>query len=273
MMSRLGYLKRLISKLGRFEEALSDLNTAIVLKPGRSGSYNLQSDAHLRLGQLDAALADIEKVLELKNYNSSSWHGLHRICDARKDWQPALEAYEDFFRQEPPNADVIWESYVVALVASGQHGKYREFCGKLIEQYGQTDDPDLARNVIKCLVTGEDAVDDWSVPLRLGDLLLASEKPKRLIGLLMRAGEYQRAIQSSREANQEAGGKLKSIPCLWTGLAHHGLGELDEAKRMLSQAKEREAESPYATARVVYQMLYRELADLVGEEFHEPTEQ
>ena len=42
---------------------------------------------------------------------------------------------------------------------------------------------------------------------------------------------------------------------------------------MLSQAKELEAEDPNLPGNVKYQMLYRELSELVGEEVNEQTEE
>ena len=254
------------NELEQYENAIVDLSEAIRLNPTFYYAYVRRHRACVALGKQEMALADAKKIFELGPAAAI----LH---EKKTRWLQAAEVYQTLLRLQP-NDSRYWQRYANALLVSGQSEQHRDFCAALIEQFGPTSDPAVALEIILCLIIVPDAVDDWSVPLRLGELLLASEKPEKrcVIGLLMRAGEYQRAIELSREANQEAGGKLKSIPCLWTGLAHHRLGELDKAKGMLRQAKEREPESPYVTNMVTYQMLYRELADLVGQEVHEPTE-
>jgi tetratricopeptide (TPR) repeat protein len=52
--------------LGRFQEAIGELEIGLASQPDYSGAYRLRSCARLALGQVDAARQDEERALELK---------------------------------------------------------------------------------------------------------------------------------------------------------------------------------------------------------------
>jgi hypothetical protein len=129
------------------------------------------------------------------------------------------------------------------LVACGRHAEHREYCAKLLEQHGQTKNPNVALGLIGALIYGPNAVDDWSLPLKLSQLVLSSDggrhyKKTRVSSLLCRAGEYERSLELRAETITEAGREPHGLACLWQAMAHQGLGNLDQARVLASKARE-----------------------------------
>jgi hypothetical protein len=129
------------------------------------------------------------------------------------------------------------------LVACGRHAEHRDYCAKLLEQHGQTKNPKIALVLLDALVSGPNAVDDWSLPLKLSQLVLSSDgglrsRKNRVAKLLCRAGEYERSLELGAEAITGAGREPHGWDCLWQAMAHQGLGNIDQARVLASKARE-----------------------------------
>ena len=185
------------NELEQYEDAIVDLSEAIRLDPSFYYAYVRRHRACLALGKQDMALADAKKIFELGTAAAI----LH---EKKGRWRQAAYVYQTLLRLHP-NDSRYWQRYANALLASRQSEQHRHFCAGLIEQFGQTSNPDVALEIISCLIIVPDAVDDWSAPTRLAELVLASEDPRkgRVASLLMRAGELRRSIDLRREAIQE----------------------------------------------------------------------
>jgi tetratricopeptide (TPR) repeat protein len=155
--------------------------------------------------------------------------------------------------------------YAYALLAAGQLDQYRVFCTELVERNAETGDLQKAWRIIVCLIKGPDAVEDWTTPIRLAELVLASEKPdkEKLACLFCRAGQYQRSIELREESIREAQRDPNGWDSIWLGLASHGLNELEEAQNYLTKAEQYAAKEPELADDPNYTRLQRELAELL----------
>ena len=232
---------RALIELKRWDAAISDVADAIRLSPG-PWAYIERCKAYQGLGQLDLAAADAEQAVALDDGNRWAWHQLGQVCSKLKNWTRAAEVYQRLLEFEP-NGSGYWLKYTNALVASGQLSKYREFCAELLERHGLTDDPKIASEFTHRLLLGPDAVDDWSLPLKLSQLVLNSGSGKHWVKihvseLLCRAGEYERSLELRAEAIAQAGREPHGWDCFWQAMAHHGLGNIDQARDLASKARE-----------------------------------
>jgi tetratricopeptide (TPR) repeat protein len=54
-----------VCKLGRYEEALADFETALEIKPHSSGTYFSKASYHLAQNQVDLALSCLQRAIAL----------------------------------------------------------------------------------------------------------------------------------------------------------------------------------------------------------------
>jgi tetratricopeptide (TPR) repeat protein len=229
------------------------------------------------LGQLDLALADAERAVALDGGNRWGWHQLGLVCSKLKKWTRSTEVYQRLLEFEP-NDSSYWWRYTIALVASGQLTKYREFCAELLERHGQTDDPLIANGLIGSLCLGPDVVDDWSVPLRLSQFVLNSESvnhemKSHVSELLCRAGEYERSLEMRAEAIAEAGREPHASDCCWQAMAHQGLGNIDQARDLASRARELADSGRLGTPNQEFEISFTELTGKLNEPAEPPSKE
>jgi len=186
------------------------------------------------------------------------------VHETQKEWGLAAEAHGKFFDIEPDDSS-CWLPYANALLASDQLEEYRTFCTELIERNAGTEDPQKARLIIFCLNKAPDGVEDWTVPIRLAGLVLASEEPStdHVSLLFARAGQYRRSIELQEKAVQAAQRDLNAWDCLRFGLAYHGLGDFEKAQGYLEQADKLADEHASVKEDPNYQKLHREVSKLV----------
>jgi tetratricopeptide (TPR) repeat protein/thiol-disulfide isomerase/thioredoxin len=84
----------------RHAEAIPDYTHAIELLPS-SGAYNNRGWAHLELGHLDEALADLDKALDIGPSNEVALGNRVRVFIAQKQYARALDDCNAALRQNP----------------------------------------------------------------------------------------------------------------------------------------------------------------------------
>ncbi|HVP29997.1 MAG TPA: DUF4034 domain-containing protein [Myxococcota bacterium] len=85
-------------------EALSDLNRAIALDPGVTGSYALRARAHAALGRRDRALNDLDRALELDPLEPEARDARASVRIELSDWAGAEDDLSLATRYEPRSA-------------------------------------------------------------------------------------------------------------------------------------------------------------------------
>jgi len=93
----------------RFQKALSDYNTALLLDPTYAVGYNNRGNIQARLGDLDAAIADHSQAVEIDPDYADAWY--NRGADY-EEFGDLLSAVEDYSRALEADGD-----YTQALVA------------------------------------------------------------------------------------------------------------------------------------------------------------
>ncbi len=158
--------------------------------------------------------------------------------------------------------------YASRLVLASDSEGYRHACAATLERLGRSDDPLIGEAARACLI-GPEGVADTSVPRRLAAAALAREPEAPwlhyILGLAdFRAGRCEAAIEHLATSLGLGGGWAAAPlnhPVL--AMAHHRLGQQDEARRWLKKAhglKPREALPSSAVwwDRVEFQLLLRE---------------
>ena len=254
------------SELGRFEEAIVDFNIAIQMDPRFCWAYVRRSNAHRLSGQFHEAVIDAAKATELDQHNRWAWQRLAQATETQHEWDQAADAYEKVLTFQPDDAG-YWNAYTRTLVASGQIAKYREFCAGLLKRNGQTEDAKIARSLTQPLLYGADAVDDWSLPLKLSQIVLnrggGNHEVMSIVSeLLCRAGQYERSLELRAQAIAQAGREPHGWDCFWRAMAHQGLGNIEQARELATQAKEL-ADSGKLGAKnsTMFEFMYRELME------------
>jgi tetratricopeptide (TPR) repeat protein len=252
-------------KLKRWDEALRDLNDAIRISPESSWAYLDRSQAHQGLEIPEAALSDAERAAELNANNKWAWLNLAQISEGQQQWERVAAGYGKFLSFQPDDSR-YWIPYANALLASGQLEEYRTFCTELVKRNANSKDPKKARLIIYCLNKAPNAIEDWAVPIRFAELVLASEKPSanHVSLLFVRAGQYRRSIELQEQATREAQRELNAWDCLRLALAHHGLGDVEQARNLMTNAEKLAAENTELTMDSNYQKLHQEVSELVA---------
>ena len=231
--------------------------------------YLMRGRRLAELGRYDAAAADFSKVVELRSPDGTITANLLKELGNQlfrdQDWAAAAVVYHQYLQNSPDDSR-YWLAYVKSLLGSGRIEDYHAYCAALVERFGQTEDPQTAQWIIFCLNKVPNAVCDWTIPLRLAEVVLTSEAPnkKSLASLYSRAGQHKRSIELREEAIQDAQREFTATDCILIGLSYHGLGEFEEAKNYLDKADRIAVEDAVQKNDTDYQGLYLELAELLA---------
>jgi WD40 repeat protein/serine/threonine protein kinase/Flp pilus assembly protein TadD len=202
------------------------------------------------------------------------WHRRQaEECVGKKQWTAAVEHFDRLIQDGPPRwgdhvararaliplrrwseaaADFaaavelgvtdgqVWFDQAIVLLTSGDLAGHRRACARLLERYGETDDPMLAGQLVWCCKLAPGAVDDPDRLVQLAEKAVA-ENPRNsfylshLGGALYRAGRFEEAVQRLTEADK-AHPRKDDWDWFWLAMAHQRLGHADEARKWLDKA-------------------------------------
>jgi WD40 repeat protein/tRNA A-37 threonylcarbamoyl transferase component Bud32 len=204
--------------------------------------------ALVRLGKADEARQDFEKAL-------APGGGLTPVEQAEA--QAELGRYEAAANlltaaADAPNAPpAVWSRLALLRLHLGDRAGSAAACATIIRRFGRSQAAPTASEVARACALTPSAVADlrpvvdlvWSaVQAEARDLDLArsgAPSPDLRAGLgavLCRAGKHREAIAELTEAVKLRGGNATATDLLFLALAHHCLGQADEARRRLEQA-------------------------------------
>jgi tetratricopeptide (TPR) repeat protein len=221
----LGRRARAYAQLGRWQEAVADASKAIALRPEQDqlwkldGLWLLRGNAHAELGRWQQAAADLTRAIEQ---------------DAGK-----------------PNLQI---DLTFVHLAEGDFSRYRGACTRLLRDFGQSKDVNVANAVAWTCTLAPDAVEDREAVVRCARSAVKPmpKDPDKLRSLQIlgaatyRAGRFQEAIDHLNDAlkaltepggpglgiDPKAAGGVSSGPApggdapdwLFLAMAHHRLG-------------------------------------------------
>jgi tetratricopeptide (TPR) repeat protein len=153
-------------------------------------------------------------------------------------------AYLRRLDQWPPPGNHNWLLNGMIYLAAARPEAYRRTCARLVQQFGQTDEPQVPALLVWCCKLLPDAVDDFDAVVRVGEKALAKlpdngRLMRDLAALLYRAGRFEQALQRTEEGIQYRPEKKPVVwDWLWLAMVQHRLGETDKARDWLRQAQE-----------------------------------
>jgi tetratricopeptide (TPR) repeat protein/serine/threonine protein kinase len=240
---------------GKWAEAAAEFEAASRLRPDWAEAHYSLGQAHAQLGQWDKAAGDFSKGI-----------GLH------------------------PDDVIVRYWHALACLGAGDLPGYRSACAKMLEHFGQTDKPDVARWVAWTIVLAPDAVKDWDRAVQLAETALRRDSKSHdclttLGATLYRAGRFEPALQRLEDANAASAragqGPMQSSPAYaWFFLAmtHQRQGHPEQGRKWLDKAikqMEEEGKNPSVpwNGALTLQLLCREAESLLGVEDNKMTHQ
>jgi len=205
-------------------------------------------------------------------------HFTHR-GNARAELEQWDRASEDFARAVELDADDQFALYCHALLLlrKGDTRGYREFCARLMDARGDVQDERTANGIAWACALAPGSVKEYAPVLKLSEQAVARCKPSKAPmylntygALLYRAGRYDAAIETLNKGviARSDGGTPQDW--LFLVMAHHRLGQTDEASGWLAKTRQwldealrdesgqPDAESPSVWDRVEIELLLRE---------------
>jgi tetratricopeptide (TPR) repeat protein len=205
--------------------------------------------AHFALGQFDQAIADRSALAEAVQGTPQWPQAMIARGVARRAAGDAAGAIADFSEalsqldpetQPGPVGAAEYERCVVWL-AAGDIESLKRRCRELVQQHGASADDRFAVFIIACCKQHPASIDDWSPVLELARRCVRNKPDdelfkKNLIAALCRSGQHEETLSYAAEAfptDPSIGTQL------WLAMSHAALGRLDEARRLLAAAEER----------------------------------
>jgi tetratricopeptide (TPR) repeat protein len=162
-----------------------------------------------------------------------------------------------------------WYQLATAYLALGQREDYRKVCAEMLKRYHKTKEPDWAGRILYACLPTADALADMSALIPLTEAVANGKPDARALGAaLYRTRKYEEAIVKLNEGNQD-----RAWDNLFLAMAHHHLGNAEEARAYLKVAVQRIEYSDYPwTERVESEALCREAELLIlGTSTHRPA--
>ncbi|HUE69932.1 MAG TPA: tetratricopeptide repeat protein [Pirellulaceae bacterium] len=211
----------------KLDEAITCYRTAIELDPNYASAHNNLGIAIRNLAQRLAAGPDskgIDAVAQVVERAAGMY--LHRLD------------------QWPPPGNHNWLPSGMICLAAARPEEYRRTCTRLVEEFGQSDDPQIAALLVWCCKLRAGAVADWDAVVGMGEkALLRLPGNGRLIrdlgALLYRAGRFEEALERLGEGIECRPEKKPIVwDWLWLAMVQHRLGDTEKARDSLRQAQQ-----------------------------------
>ncbi len=105
---------------GRYEEALTAFNQAIILKGNDAETWNNKGAALAKLERYDEALTAYDTAIEFRPNFGMAWHNKGMALSKLKRTLDALEAFEEVLRINPTDPEA-WKNKSAALAVLGRY--------------------------------------------------------------------------------------------------------------------------------------------------------
>ncbi|HUE73916.1 MAG TPA: tetratricopeptide repeat protein, partial [Pirellulaceae bacterium] len=246
---------------GKLDEAAACLRTAIQRDSKSPAGYNSLGIVLYRQKKHDDAIACFRKAIELDSKDARAHNNLgiairaltQRLadgpdakgCDAvTQVVEQVAGAYVRRLEQWPPPGNHNWLLNGMIYLSAARPEAYRPTCVRLVEQFGQTDQPQVAALLVWCCKLRPDAVADWDAVVRMGEKALGKLPDNRRLmhdlgAVLYRAGRFEQALERLEESVRLRPEKKAVVwDWLWLAMVHHRLGDTDKARDWLRQAQQ-----------------------------------
>jgi tetratricopeptide (TPR) repeat protein len=233
---------------GSHPEAIAQFTKAIELDPGRAYYWSIRGRAYSDLRQWDKAIADYSKSIELIPHDAQRWEERAHAYAILAQWDKAAADFAEAVDLRP---EVVhwWMERASYHLQAGDTARYRMTCKRMLELFGQTQDPIVAQQTaLSCLLIPP-AVTDEELILQLAEHGVAGAPDEQWCPITLGAALY-RASRFEAAADLELivkswpedpygepgvdGGPL--LTWLILAMTHHRLGHTHDARRWLDKA-------------------------------------
>jgi tetratricopeptide (TPR) repeat protein len=218
--------------------ALWYLNWLVTERPDEAALYVQRAAVYHHQNDVIKRTADLVKAVEL-GAGGGVPAQLATVRAADGKWVEAARLLALARERGQPQ----WSAHALACLKAGDRDGYRRVCEARIADASAGGGPDDANQAAWLCVLAPGAVPDLNGAVKLVEGALATSLPEMRAGylntlgaILYRAGRHRDAI-----ARLQEGIKLSGLDGLedWVflGLAHHALGETEEARRLLDRVR------------------------------------
>jgi WD40 repeat protein/tetratricopeptide (TPR) repeat protein/tRNA A-37 threonylcarbamoyl transferase component Bud32 len=256
---------------------------------GDAEHLRLRARAYLGLRRWDEAAAAYSKVIAQNADVKEDWWGRGLAHAERFRW---VEAAADFGKAIDNGAESLFirQAYALLCAGAGDAEHYQRACEELLERYGQSEEDETVATLGRAFVAYPAGLPDFTLVERLSKQVMAKNSTRCLsyhvLGPVQyRAGKWKEAIDTLNGALKYHPGNrgMGTLPdVFFLAMAHHRLGQKEQAHKELAQAIERMDRNATAPAtpmnpdapsswsnRLYWQLLRREAETLIN---GKPTE-
>jgi tetratricopeptide (TPR) repeat protein len=233
-------------KQGQRDEAIPSFRKAIELDPKYAmAHYNLGVALHGK-GQVDEAIASFRKAIELDPKYALAHNNLGNLLSRKGQFEEASACLRKAIELDPKDHFTAYRLSSV-LAELGDLAEYQKYCKTMLSGWGEVTDATLAeRTVTACLRLPGGVKDLEQLAPLVKTALAASAKHSSFGWFLLaqglhdyRSGRFDKALIACRKSRERKPNFYLAIPdhCV-EAMAYHYMGETDEARRSLAEAKE-----------------------------------
>ena len=243
------YLGVTLQTNGKLEEAVAEYREAIRLAPGDIAADSAVGRPPGENGPLGESIAAYELAVRLAKDQVHRARVHEDIGGTYVHHGRLAEAAAAFHRgvECDPDSHQAWCMAAVLDLASGDAKTYRQTCGRMLERFGRTDDPQVAERTAKTCSLAPGAVDDFAIVEGLAELAVRGNEKHELYrwftlakGLTeYRAGHDAEAVKwlQLRFLPRAGGQHWDASAFSILAMANHRLGKAPDARVALHEAQ------------------------------------
>jgi serine/threonine protein kinase/Flp pilus assembly protein TadD len=250
-LSRAGHVKNKEAEsffnraLESWEELAALYPTALRYRAALVNVLLLRGYYNQNLRQLDHAIADYSKAVELDPNNANAHFEIGDACARLGRWDQAQAAMEKAAELDPANQWYMFHATVLQLRAGDLAG-YRRVCREMLKRFGDARQPEAAERTAKTCLLVPGAVADLAPVLRLADrAVTGTEKSSNYHFFVLakvlaeyRAGRNAEAVKWVERLAPDAGGRdVDAAAFAVLAMAQHQLGRREQAFAALDKAE------------------------------------
>jgi tetratricopeptide (TPR) repeat protein len=227
--------------LESWEALAAEMPTAHRYRAALVNVLLLRGTYYQNLSQLENAIADYSKAIELDPNNADTHFQIGDACARLGRWDQAQAEIGKAADLDPGNHWYTFHLTVVQLHAGDLAG-YRRVCRQMLKRFGDTEKPEVAERTAKTCLLVPDAVADLAPVLTLADRAVKGGNNRYFLlckGLAeYRSGRNAEAVNWEERAAPDVGGRdLDAAVFTVLAMAQYRLGRREQSSAAFDKAE------------------------------------
>jgi len=217
-------------KQERYQDALSELDRALELKPEHDLAWRMRAQSYLALGRTELALEAIRQAINIRDNDAWSWYLLGVILDQLGRNVEELGAYEKALKHFP-RMPVAMLNKAATLFAMNRKAEALQVLDDMVRFYPNDSQAQLNRGIVlHSMGRGKEALESFES--------VSARDPSNVQALVYRAtaleemGHLNQAVDAWKEAVQAE--RRRADLWLRLGEAQRAAGMIDDAAKSFS---------------------------------------